>query len=206
MLFWIWQLAPGQPVAVYKGTQWKKPGSTLGVQTVVETKFARCQLHTVRLDNNDVVNDWLWMDEQEHINVIARSRKDQMWHVFEQTKYGFWGDILAPVGGYIETGESPLQAAQREVREELGFACDSWTRLGSDMGFRSSANRGGGFIHSFLADNCEAIGDRDTGFDLEFQKATKLDLKQLRSSLLAGRFAESKWSNTIALALLHLGA
>jgi len=34
------------------------------------------------------------------------------------------------VGGWIENGESPLQTAKREAKEELGITADKWTKLG----------------------------------------------------------------------------
>jgi len=41
--------------AIYKGTPWWNKERTLSVQTIGETKFARCDLHTVKVgdDNND---------------------------------------------------------------------------------------------------------------------------------------------------------
>lgn len=39
---------------------------------------------------------------------------------FKQRKYAIPGDTLSPVGGFINNGESPFDAARREIWEELG--------------------------------------------------------------------------------------
>ena len=47
----------------YTGYAWRKPNATLAAQPIVETPFARAELHTVRADDGRVLRDWLWFDE-----------------------------------------------------------------------------------------------------------------------------------------------
>jgi len=113
-------------------------------------------MHTVRLEDGKVVDDWLWFDEGDAINCLARTKAEpgnpEKYVVFEQSKYGFEGVSLAPIGGYIESGESALFAAKRELLEETGLTSDHWVELGA---YRVAANRGEHlllvvFICSFL--------------------------------------------------------
>jgi ADP-ribose pyrophosphatase len=53
-----------------------------------------------------------------------------------------------PAGG-LEPGESPLESAQRELREEVGVEAASWTQLGS---FFSSPGFANEILHVFLAE------------------------------------------------------
>jgi ADP-ribose pyrophosphatase len=53
-----------------------------------------------------------------------------------------------PAGG-LEPGESPLETAQRELREEVGVEAAAWTRLGS---FFSSPGFASEILHVFLAE------------------------------------------------------
>lgn len=48
-----------------------------------------------------------------------------------QPRFGARRTVVEIVKGGSDAGESPLQCAQRELREELGIAAASWTELGS---------------------------------------------------------------------------
>ena len=79
-----------------------------------------------------------------------RTKDDNKFVVFKQSKYAT-GPTLAPVGGYVEDGESPVAAARRELMEELGLRTPKLRALGS---FMTSANRGSGRVYAFFADAC----------------------------------------------------
>mmetsp|Transcript_15506 Transcript_15506/g.31862 ORF Transcript_15506/g.31862 Transcript_15506/m.31862 type:complete len:239 (-) Transcript_15506:7-723(-) len=189
----------------YRGYQYMKPNATIATRTIVETPFARAQMHTVRLEDGKVVDDWLWFDEGDAINCLARTKAEpgnpEKYVVFEQSKYGFEGVSLAPIGGYIESGESALFAAKRELLEETGLTSDHWVELGA---YRVAANRGAGVIHTFLA--VDAVPHKTAGklmhADLEAQKAVLLSEQELLEAVLANKFKEVKWTANVALALL----
>ena len=188
----------------YTGVQWHKENQTVRSRTIVETPFARVQMHTVRSeDGQTTVDDWMWVDERDHVNVLVRRKGSKLFSVFRQSKYGIHGSSLAPVGGFINEGESALAAAQRELNEELGLHADDayWHKLGS---YRVMVNRGGGTLHSFFVDQAEPVERRAHSDDAEKQQHLQLSEHELLEAVLAGQFQEVKWTTTVALALLQL--
>jgi len=108
--------------AVYRGTPWRNTERTVSVETLGETKFARCDVHTVLgEDGYTVIDDWLFTEELPAVNVIVHTLEENKYVVFRQRKYAIPGLTLSPVGGFIDGDESPVTAAKREVLEELGL-------------------------------------------------------------------------------------
>ena len=136
----------------YRGKQYWKDGVTVGVETIYETLFARFQIHKVKLpadgNKNTIINDWLWYDEADQINVLVQEDVTNDYIVFYQSKYAIQTPTYAIVGGLIEINEDPLIAAKRELSEELNMLSNDWIFLGS---YRAAANRGGGITYTYLA-------------------------------------------------------
>ena len=215
--------------------------------TLGQTPFARCDVHSVRSeDGKSVINDWIFMEERDAVNVAVQTA-DSKFAVFRQRKYAIPGTTLSPVGGFIDDGETPFEAARREVLEELGLGSTStrqrlengeelmgkrrpegtvmldenglavgaveageeadWVFLGS---YRTMANRGGGFIYTYLLKNAVPLKDgagtnnfRGEGDD-EAQKILYLGEYEISTAVAEGAFKEVKWAATMSLSLLHL--
>ncbi|KAL3805452.1 hypothetical protein ACHAWO_004213 [Cyclotella atomus] len=207
-------------------------GATLSNRCLVQSRWMRLAQHAVQLPGSDtIIDDWLWIDYHDRINVLVEAPKTQTdqgvsFLIIEQTKYALDSVIsLAVVGGIIEPTtqiddngiktqvvmpEAPLMAAQREVEEEMGVICNTWVPLGK---FRTDVNRGLGWVNPFLARDCsyttklEFVEEGETnivgGADTEQQKMITMELKEVRDAVMKGRFLEVQWSNTVALGILQ---
>lgn len=100
-------------------------------------------------------------------------------------KHGPRKVCLSTPGGMVEPGESPLEAAQRELLEETGYEAAEWKSLGS---FVTDSNREGGTAHLFLARNAVEVGTRRE------DEAEELQLELMSPEL----FLEAIQTNDIA--------
>ena len=173
---------------------------TLNKRTVLENgKWMTVEYRTLELPNGQTIEDWAWIILPEYVNVVAVTEVGGFL-CFEQTKYAVDGVSLATVGGYIEAGEEPLAAAQRELLEETGYSTAEWLNLGH---YAVDGNRGAGVAHFFLATNVVKTQEINAD-DLEEQQIVMLDRPEVEAALRAGAFKVLAWSAIMALALMHV--
>ncbi len=169
------------------------------VLRVGDGRFLRVEAHTVRFPSGQTIDDWGWVVTPDYVNVVAVTTAGEFL-CFRQTKYAVSGETLAIVGGYLEPGEEPLDAAQRELREETGYQAATWQSLGH---FVVDGNRGCGTAHLFLATDAAWSQPIDAD-DLEEQELLQLNQAAVREALAAGEFQVLAWGAAIGLALLRL--
>lgn len=80
-------------------------------------RFLKIEQHVVEFGDGRRVDDWGWVITPEFINIVP-VLPDRRILCFRQEKYAAHGLTLALPGGYLEAGEEPLMAAQRELLEE----------------------------------------------------------------------------------------
>ena len=118
----------------YHGGTYSLPSSTVGdPRCRLESKWMKIMQHSVRIGEDTIIDDWLFVDHHDRINVLVQDPKDsESFLIFRQTKYAFEGkDSLAVIGGLIEPGETAEITAQREIYEELdGMICYNYIKLG----------------------------------------------------------------------------
>jgi ADP-ribose pyrophosphatase len=177
-----------------------KPWKTLSKKTLLNlNKFLSVEQHTIEISDGRIIDNWPWLVTPDYVNVAAVTY-DGKFLCFRQTKYGVEGTTLAPVGGYIETGEDPLIAAQRELLEETGYESPQWTPLGT---YVVDGNRGAGKAYLFLAENAVHVTTPHAD-DLEEQELLHLTRTEVETALNTGEFKVLAWPTVMALALLRL--
>lgn len=177
-------------------TDWKTKASITVLQS---GKWLAVEDRTVVTPSGQTIEHWPWIITPNYVNVLAATAGGK-YLVFRQGKYGLDGESLAPVGGYIEPGETPLAAAQRELSEETGYVSADWLHLGT---YLVDPNRGVATGDLYLARNAKQVAERHAD-DLEDQKLLFLDRSELEAALKAGQFKVLAWAANVAFALLFL--
>lgn len=102
-------------------SSWKR----LARKALVDSRFIKVFEDTVELPNGNVLNDYSVVQLGSPVIVIAA---DEDGRVLFQNEYRYAHDkVLTSVpAGMIDAGETPLQAAERELLEETGYTAESF--------------------------------------------------------------------------------
>lgn len=168
-------------------------------KSVLEHPFLTVSMESVRLPNGDVISDWPKIYTGDFVNAVVLNKQNEVM-ILEGYKHGLEMSSWQVLGGYLDEGEDPVTAVQRELLEETGYHADDWLYLGS---FIQDANRHAGIGHYFCARQARQIAEPHHD-DLEAFGIQWVPLKELKYALLDGRISGSSYAINVALTLLIL--
>jgi ADP-ribose pyrophosphatase len=111
------------------------------------------------------------------VNVIALTPDDRVVLV-RQYRAGSDAICLEIPGGMVDDGESPLEAAARELEEETGYTAKCWKPIGTVL---PNPAIQGNRLHSFLALDAEATSSQrlDTSEVIAIDVVPLVDVQQM---------------------------
>ena len=125
---------------------------------ILESSHPRKNL---RVDQCELPNDFLIekmiFEFGTWANIVAITKEQQV-VLIKQYRHGIGKIIWEIPGGAVEPGESPLQAAGRELLEETGYSAASLIELGA---LSPNPDNHINLMHTFLALNAERISAQD---------------------------------------------
>ncbi|PKN97845.1 MAG: ADP-ribose pyrophosphatase [Chloroflexi bacterium HGW-Chloroflexi-4] len=138
------------------------------------------------------------IDIQNAITVLPVDSEGCLYFV-EQFRIGAGKPLLELPAGKIESDEDPLEAARRELREEIGMDATEIKTLGN---FYMSPGYTNEYMYCFLATGlfpAPLAPDID-----EFIKVKKLQMNQVFELIESGKLDDSKTLAVLTLAQKHL--
>jgi ADP-ribose pyrophosphatase len=163
--------------------------------------WLRVWAEDVQLPQGGTIEGFYTIEMPDYVMVVALTPDEQV-VIVRSYKHGPRRVSISLPAGYLETGEAPLLAAQRELLEETGYVAESWSALGS---FVNDGNRGSGSGHLFLARNARQVAAPQSG-DHEEMQIDLLSLDDLTAALWTGDVAILSTAAAIGLALAALRA
>jgi 8-oxo-dGTP pyrophosphatase MutT (NUDIX family) len=135
----------------------------------------------------------LILEGGDWVNIAAITPSEQI-VIVRQFRFGVGKTTTEIPAGLVEPGESPLAAAQRELREETGYTSNEWVSLGSVDANSAFLNNQ---CHLWLARNARPTSSTalDASEDIQVDL---LSLAELKTEIRAGRV-----SNSLSLLTLH---
>jgi len=155
---------------------------------------------TVELPDGRVIDDFYSVQMQDFGVVAAFTERDEV--VVESLyRHGANRITWSLPAGYVQPGESPLEATVRELREETGYEAEEWIAAGS---FVVDGNRGCGWCHCFVARGARQVQDPKSD-DLAEVEVSLVPWDRLLELLTTGEVTELASAAAIGLARIHLG-
>ncbi len=135
---------------------------------------------TVADPRNGAEHPRVIIESTDWVNIIPVTLDDQVVLV-RQFRFGIWANSLEIPGGMVDPGESPAQAAVRELKEETGYVPGRVIPLGFvHPNPAMQTNR----CYSYLALGCHLAGEStlDAGEDIEVVLRSRKELPELLRS------------------------
>ena len=102
------------------------PWKLLKTEYLVDAPWLKVAKETCELPNGKVIDDFYTLWQPDWVLILARTAEGK-WVMTEQYRHGTGKIALEFPAGIIDKGETPEQAALRELQEECGYRIDSST-------------------------------------------------------------------------------
>jgi ADP-ribose pyrophosphatase len=165
-------------------TKQHQPWKVLASRDLLDAApFLRVRVETVELPDGRRIEDYYQLDMPSFVCIFAETPEGRVL-TYRQYRHGPRRVGLGFPGGHLSPGETPLDAAKRELLEETGYAAENWTSLG---GYTVNANQGGAVAHLLQATGARQVTDPASD-DLEETELLFLTRAELLAAAGRGEF------------------
>lgn len=130
--------------------------TTVNSTYIFNHKYLTVRKDMVVTQSGAVIPDFFVIENPDWVNVIAIT-EDGYFVIEEQYRHGIGMVEFELCAGMIENGESPIEAAKRELKEETGYAGGEWELFMKSTPNPSSMNN---MNYTFLATGVQKVCDQ----------------------------------------------
>ena len=183
-----------------------KPWKLLNTEYLVNAPWLKVAKEKCELPNGKVIDDFYTLWQPDWVLILARTTEGK-WVMTEQYRHGTGKIELEFPAGIIDKGETPEQAALRELQEECGYSLDERRETRDERGetrderslvylgvFPVNPDRHRGVFHVVFLDNVVKSGS--TNFD----STEEIETFELTDEELQKKMADGSFNHPLQMA------
>jgi len=175
--------------------------STLSTEQLINRPWLKARRDTVQLPNGKVYDEYYILSYPTWINVVAETEDGEL--ILErQYRHGLGVVSTEICAGVVEEGETPLQAAQRELEEETNLVAEEWVKM---MEMVSTPGFCDEKITLFQAKNVTVQENAKPADEDEFVEILWMPLEEVMQKIQTGEIADAKTIIAAQYAWMHKG-
>jgi len=163
-----------------------KPWRTISSKLLIRDQWLTLRADECELSNGTILSPYYVLEERDWVQICALGSDGR---VLTVTQFRYAGNevCLELPGGIMDLGETPLDAARRELLEETGFEAERWTHVGSVF---ANPARQTNRMHVFLAERLNAGGEQRLD-DSEEITHELLEIDTIKARIQDGSFSQA---------------
>ena len=170
-----------------------KSWTLLDSQDVSDHRIFRIRHDLYRFEPTGARRDFVVLDSPDWVNIVPVTPDDQV-VLIRQYRHGIQRVTLEIPGGMVDAGESPQEAAVRELKEETGFAPTEVQPLGQVSPNPAIQNN---CCYTFLGRGCHRVAEPE-GDPFERIEVLLRPLSEIPELIRSGEICHALIINALA--------